>query len=120
MRVVLYGASDDLIEVEGDISDEWGVYLHGADVVHVAVSCGTLLRFTYDDDGLWRIAVLDKGNADVQHEPGSVPDDTCDRVTITAPELRWVVLSKPAEVTNSNVPVLWAKANATGRKTANQ
>lgn len=88
--VTLYGASDDLIEIEGDLREEWGIRLfRDTDVVHVAASTGTLLRFAYAVGGVWRITVLDRGGAEVTH----VSEEAGDRVTLTSSSLRWLLVS---------------------------
>lgn len=52
MRVIIYGASDDLLELEGDLREEFNIYDASTSV---ALSCGTLLRVHYD--GKWSIRV---------------------------------------------------------------
>jgi len=58
--VEIYGASDDLIEVEGDITEEF----NPSDGVGVlAFSEGTVLEVRYTDAGLWKITRTAKGTA---------------------------------------------------------
>lgn len=57
----IYGASDDLIEIEGDISEEFPYYDGGANLL--AFSDGTVLRAKYDSDGIWRFTSLFDGKA---------------------------------------------------------
>ena len=65
MATKVYGASDDLIEFEGDVNGEVSCY--GTDDrdtgVLVACSDGTLLDVKYgkSDLGIWAITVLRKG-----------------------------------------------------------
>ena len=57
-RLIIYGASDDLIESEGLISDEWNVYNQPVTVtVRADDTAFTVLRMEYDPDGTgeWRI-----------------------------------------------------------------
>lgn len=60
----VYGASDDLVEFEGDVDGEVGGY--GAeDGILVALSDGSLLTVKYGkphDGGLWGISVVRKGD----------------------------------------------------------
>lgn len=62
----IYGASDDLVEFEGDFSGEVGSY--GTDDrekgVLVVVSDGTILEVKYckNTPGVWGISVLNKGS----------------------------------------------------------
>lgn len=50
--LIIYGASDDLIEVEGDIRGEISAYFD--EPIFVACSNGTLVRIVYD--GTWSIS----------------------------------------------------------------
>lgn len=65
MTTRIYGASDDLIEFEGDVRGEVGAYMTDAEHATVFVSDGTVLRVTYGDDanrGIWKIVVVEKGS----------------------------------------------------------
>ena len=92
----IYGASDDLIEVEGDISEEFPYYDEPA---LLAFSDGTILRVRYDDLGIWRITPLFKGRARSTYiicNPDPFDDsDYSDQVHLFDEELdepiRWVL-----------------------------
>ena len=61
----VYGASDDLIEFEGDVSGEYSCY--GTDEKHgvlLIFSDGTLLEVKYgkSDMGIWGISVIKEGD----------------------------------------------------------
>lgn len=56
----IYGASDDLIEVEGDITEEFNPD-EGSGTL--AFSDGTLLEVKYGEGGLWKITRVAKGTA---------------------------------------------------------
>lgn len=87
-EVRVYGASDDLIEVEGDIFEEWG---HSNEhPALLAFSDGTLLELRYDEDGLWRITRLAEGTATFTNVPGNPTDDVCDVATLVG-DLRWCI-----------------------------
>lgn len=59
----IYGASDDLIEFEGDIYGEIGCYGSSQnDPIKVKVSDGTEFDIFYSDSGLWKINVTKKGS----------------------------------------------------------
>lgn len=93
----IYGASDDLIELEGQITEEFngGLYRDEAgprgDIL--AFSDGTLLEVEYDRDGIWRIRRLVAGACEYQHTPGELTSDTADVAVLTG-DLRWVVKSE--------------------------
>ncbi len=92
MSVTIYGASDDLIEVEGDIREEFSAR-GDDDAGYLAFSNGAVFSIMYAQDGCWRIT------------PAYVPDyvswtkveavsadsrDYSDRVTIDG-DCSWVV-----------------------------
>lgn len=66
--IVIYGYSDDLIEVDGEISDE----LQADDGVNlITASDGTIASVRFDHDGIWRIwiVVAGTGNPSVDVHP---------------------------------------------------
>lgn len=52
-RTVVYGASDDLIEIGGHLSEEFGAY--DSDPRYLAFANGVVLKITYDSEGVWRV-----------------------------------------------------------------
>lgn len=90
--VTIYGASDDLIEIEGDLSEEFSAY--NAKNTKLAFGDGTVLAVTYSDVGTWRIRRDVQGSASYEHDedPGNDENRYSDRVTLTG-DLKWVVLS---------------------------
>ena len=56
----IYGASDDLIEIEGAVNDE--VNHIDAKNVLIKASDGTKAKITYDDNGEWKISVEVEGS----------------------------------------------------------
>src|SRR5712691_13232507 len=89
--VTIYGASDDLIEIEGDINEEFTLEDEDEGDL-LAVSDGTILRINYMNDGVWRIALVQRGTSEVAVEqaPEGDEDNYSDRATITG-EIAWVV-----------------------------
>jgi hypothetical protein len=91
MSVTIYGASDDLIEIEGDIREEFNHYSNEDDDARMlGFSDGTLLRIVYDRDGIWRITKVVSGSAGFSKVDGVVEDDTNDIVTLHG-DIKWVV-----------------------------
>lgn len=91
--VTIYGRSDDLIEVDGDIREEWSPE-HDDQPTFLAFSDGTVLSVRYGEhDACWRIALVHKGSAEFKKTEGTEDDggDYSDRVTLTG-DIRWVVL----------------------------
>ncbi len=94
--VVIYGASDDLIEVDGEVRDEFSAW-HDSDAgeyVPITVSDGTRAAVRFDEDGVWRIAILTAGtgNPRVDVHPLDEEDDAgryTDVLTIDGP-ITWV------------------------------
>ncbi len=99
MQITISGASDDLIEIEGDIYEEFNWYPTKTDATGVlAVSDGTLLRVRYDEDGIWRFSQLVKGSSEFFKEEGSVELDTQDRITLHGTEIKWVVFGEQSAI----------------------
>jgi hypothetical protein len=95
-EIVIYGASDDLIEIEATAfaDEEFGVYpADGSDTLLLAVSDGSVFRVRYDEDGIWRFTPSVVGSASVDIEYGKDDRRHSDRVTLTGDNLRWVVLA---------------------------
>jgi len=95
----IYGASDDLIEVEGDIREEFTyraspITEDGAGDL-LAFSDGTILRVAYTAEGVWRITPVVRGNADlnVDAAPEDDEDNYSDRATLSglSSPMTWVV-----------------------------
>lgn len=52
MRTIVYGASDDLIEIDGAIREEFNP---NDEPSYLGFSNGVVLKVTYDNEGIWRI-----------------------------------------------------------------
>lgn len=92
--ITVYGASDDLIELEGHITEEFG--LPSGDDYFLATSNGVILRITYDGD--WNIKVKNNPSGlGIQHYPAGSEQameysgrDYSDVVVIQG-DIQWVV-----------------------------
>lgn len=91
--VTITGASDDLIEIDGDIRVEFNVYFNDDERWVLGFSDGTLLSVNYDDHGIWRFAGLTTGSAKMTKVEGNAAADTFDVVTLDG-DISWVVLGK--------------------------
>lgn len=105
MATKVYGASDDLIEIEGDIRDEIGCY--GTDDkdkgVLLIFSDGTILEVKYGKGGkaIWSVALVNSGelfgsleqcadeNADIYSDIASFKDG-----------LKWAYVAKEWQLVN--------------------
>lgn len=63
-NIYVYGASDDLVEVGGDVSEEF--YADLGEPTHVFVG-DTEIVAEYTDDGEWSVSVVDEGEDDETH-----------------------------------------------------
>jgi hypothetical protein len=92
--VTISGASDDLIEVEGDIREEF-IYSGDPDGDLLSFTDGTIVRVTYTTDGVWTVRVLFVGTAQATHQPADGPDGEhySDRLTLVG-DLRAVVYGR--------------------------
>jgi hypothetical protein len=86
--ITIYGASDDLIEVEGDLTEEFGHYQEASALL--ACSDGTLLRIASDREGVWRLTRIAAGTATFTLTPGTDDRQHSDRVTLDG-DVRWIV-----------------------------
>lgn len=92
-EIILYGAGDDLIEVEStSFKDEEFNVIAPESSVLIAVSDGSWFRVRYDEDGIWRFTPVRIGSANVSIRPGVDDRIHSDMVTMTGDDLHWVVL----------------------------
>lgn len=89
------GASDDLIEIRGELTEEFNAY-DCADGTF-AFSDGTLLEVEYDDNGIWRFKPIFKGSLFDKKVDGSIEDDTNDEVYFKD-GLKWCAFSDDMQV----------------------
>lgn len=88
---VVTGASDDLIEIDGELREEFDSFSCQNGIM--AFSDGTLLRVNYDDDGIWRFKPIFKGSLFEKIKDGSVEEDTNDEVYFKD-GLKWCAFSE--------------------------
>lgn len=91
MSITIYGASDDLIEVEGCIREEFTFCDDvGGDLI--ACSDGTVLRVRWDQNGVWRISPVALGTArlEIRQAPEDDEEDYSDHATLHG-DVSWVV-----------------------------
>jgi hypothetical protein len=93
MQITIYGASDDLIEIEGDIREEFSLDNMDDNGDLLAFSDGTVLRIAYKSSGVWRITKVFEGTAtiEINQAPEADEDNYSDRATVTGDPLVWVV-----------------------------
>jgi hypothetical protein len=92
-KITLYGASDDLIEIESTSfpDEEFNVYSPESSLL-IAVSDGTWFRVRYDEDGIWRFTPVMLGSSVVDIVPGVDDHKHSDVVILRGEDLHWVVL----------------------------
>jgi hypothetical protein len=82
MSVTVYGASDDLIEIEGDLRDEFSPSHPDGGPDYLGFSDGTVLSIQYTG-GFWRIRRIVEGLASYANTRATNEDDDySDRVTL--------------------------------------
>lgn len=97
--VTIYGSSDDLIELEGGLSEKFYALRFGHDDAKeggiLAFSDGTVLEINYGTEGVWRINKLASGSAfyEKDEDPGDDENRYSDIVTLTG-EIAWCVHGK--------------------------
>lgn len=90
MTTTITGASDDLIEIDGDLSEEFGYDGTPDDRGDLlGFSDGTLLRIHRDGEGVWRITRLKPGTALFALEQAD-HDGRTDMATLDG-DIAWVV-----------------------------
>lgn len=92
---IVTGASDDLIEISGELTEEFNSYDCSDGVM--AFSDGTLLRVDYDKDGIWRFKPIFKGILFDFIKDGSINEDTNDEVYFKD-GLKWIVFSDEMQI----------------------
>lgn len=100
-KIEIYGASDDLIELDGDISEEFNPPYDEDAGSLLAFSDGTVLKIVYGDEGIWRISPIHTGTAAYELTQGTdMDEDYTDRATLTG-EIDWVVFGTRIEKAKS-------------------
>lgn len=91
--VTIYGASDDLIEIEGSLREEFAAAYEAS--TWLVFGDGTILEVRYDDNGVWRITQKTAGSSYLQKLEAPVDDEDnySDRVILTG-ELNWVIAAE--------------------------
>ncbi len=107
MGIEIMGASDDLLEVEGDIREEFNVL--GDDDLFIAASNGLLYRVEYDRDGVWRFRPYTNGSGTITHKECAVgdPDIYSDVLIVEDVTIEWVLVgTKMARVRRERAPAV--------------
>lgn len=79
-KQVITGGSDDIISLNGDVSDEIDDFCCKGR--YLAWNDGTVVKVWYDADGIWRTSVYASGQAGYLHIEGDVEADTFDVLTL--------------------------------------
>ena len=90
MSVIITGHSDDLIEIDGDIREEFTYRDQDGDGDLIACSDGTVLRVQLDSQGDWAISVAARGAAAVEVTTAADRETYSDEAVLTG-DVRWVV-----------------------------
>lgn len=91
MSVLIYGASDDLIELEGDLYEEFYANTDSDNKNYIAFSTGAVVTIEYDDDGIWKIRLINKGDGvDISQCPPEQDEIYTDTAEIFG-QVKWAV-----------------------------
>ena len=88
-EVKICGASDDLIEIDGGIREEFD-YTDGEEGDLLVFSDGTVLRIVFSPSGIWRITPVTRGTGDLTIDQAS-DDEGTDTATLDGDGVTWVV-----------------------------
>jgi hypothetical protein len=75
--IKIYGYSDDLVEIDGDISAEFDSY---DQPTYLLFNDGTQVKVEYSDGGIWKIEFVTTGEAQGEHLlglPDGAPEKQC-------------------------------------------
>jgi len=93
MGVKIYGSSDDLVEVGGDVTEEFNIpYNTHEETAIIATNVGVVVRITYTEQGVWRIVPI-AGQPEqytIVQAPEDDDDNYSDRCEIHG-DIAWVV-----------------------------
>lgn len=99
--ITLYGASDDLIEIEGDIREEFPYRDLDGKGDLIGFSNGMLVRVLLDGDGVWRIhpiRAMGRGTYAIEQAQVGDDDNYSDRLTIPGVVVEWAVHGEAAAI----------------------
>ena len=63
--IQIYGASDDLVEIKGDVIEEFDSY---DEPTYLLFNDGTQVKVEYDDVGMWAVSLIHGGAAQLEHK----------------------------------------------------
>jgi len=73
-EIKIYGCSDDLIEIEGRIREEF--YYIGNEPTFIMFDNGFLVSVNFDNNGIWRFNVINKTTYNyIKHEATGLEDE---------------------------------------------
>lgn len=87
--IEIYGASDDLIEVSGQLSEEFNPINDKES--YLVFSDGTVLEVIYGQGGFWRINRLVVGTSNYRKEEGTDPVENYSDHVFLEGDISWVV-----------------------------
>ena len=95
--LIVSGDSDDIVFVAGELNDRFyagKLILEDSECecLYMAFSDGTLLKFCYDEDGIWRFRTVFQGTLFAEKFEGSIETSSNDIVAFYK-GIKWSVLS---------------------------
>ena len=97
METYIYGASDDLVELDGHFSEEIGVY-NEDEGFYLALSNGVVIKGIYNDNGEWKfeavkgeVKIIPAIGEDGEHEDCPKYSSYSDIVVVEG-DVKWALL----------------------------
>ena len=92
IMIKICGWNDDLIEVEGDIEEEFNV--DNEKEYYIALSDGTCAQVYFDQAGIWRVVLITKGLRTMDYVHTYNSEDRTEELNLTGGPYKWVMLSE--------------------------
>jgi len=97
MSVKVYGASDDLVEIEGDIYEEFNPPYGEDGPSYLGFSNGVVLEIEYTNSGMWRVRPVANGELVNIEFATDIDDNYTDTATVEG-DISWVVFGPRVEL----------------------
>lgn len=87
--IIISGASDDLIEIDGDFKEE---YYYNENGNYLIFSDGSVIEVNYTNGGIWRLERIIEGSAEFKRKKAvsADSDEYSDIVTLIG-QISWVI-----------------------------
>lgn len=87
--IKIYGHSDDIIVIEGDINEEFYINSDNTEGDYLGFSDGTLIKVIYD--GFWRFFPIKLGTAEYSKTEATDIDKNYSDIITLYDNIKWVI-----------------------------